>query len=121
MWMETPEQVHRYPCPLSVSPLTWSHATFVMTVRENLEKWNTLVGEGAVVTLSIRGCRLIPQQPRIRGGCRDKESASPCQARVIVPPRETFKTPAALPSLMKTSTWPLLLINARGADGSPSL
>jgi GH15 family glucan-1,4-alpha-glucosidase len=29
------EQVHPYTnAPLSVSPLTWSHATLVMTVRE---------------------------------------------------------------------------------------
>jgi GH15 family glucan-1,4-alpha-glucosidase len=31
------EQVHPYTnVPLSVSPLTWSHATLVMTVREYL-------------------------------------------------------------------------------------
>jgi GH15 family glucan-1,4-alpha-glucosidase len=35
-------QVHPYTRPLSVSPLTWSHATVVMTVREYLEKWNGL-------------------------------------------------------------------------------
>jgi GH15 family glucan-1,4-alpha-glucosidase len=33
------EQVHPYThAPLSVSPLTWSHATVVMTVREYLAK-----------------------------------------------------------------------------------
>jgi GH15 family glucan-1,4-alpha-glucosidase len=37
------EQVHPLThAPLSVSPLTWSHATVVMTVREYLEKWNAL-------------------------------------------------------------------------------
>jgi GH15 family glucan-1,4-alpha-glucosidase len=37
------EQVHPYShAPLSVSPLTWSHATFVMAVREYLEKWKSL-------------------------------------------------------------------------------
>ena len=37
------EQVHPYThAPLSVSPLTWSHATVVMTVREYLEKWKAL-------------------------------------------------------------------------------
>jgi len=39
------EQVHPTThVPLSVSPLTWSHATFVMAVREYLEKWKTLPG-----------------------------------------------------------------------------
>jgi len=28
--------------PLSVSPLTWSHATIVMAVQEYLEKWKSL-------------------------------------------------------------------------------
>jgi len=33
------EQVHPYTnAPLSVSPLTWSHATLVMTVREYVAK-----------------------------------------------------------------------------------
>ncbi|MFQ6054605.1 MAG: glycoside hydrolase family 15 protein, partial [Methanosarcinales archaeon] len=37
------EQVHPYTGePLSVSPLTWSHATFVMTVIEYLEKLQEL-------------------------------------------------------------------------------
>ncbi len=37
------EQVHPYShAPLSVSPLTWSHATFVLAVREYLEKWTSL-------------------------------------------------------------------------------
>lgn len=37
------EQVHPYThAPLSVSPLTWSHATFVAAVREYLDKWNAL-------------------------------------------------------------------------------
>ncbi len=37
------EQVHPSShAPLSVSPLTWSHATVVMTVQEYLEKWRTL-------------------------------------------------------------------------------
>jgi GH15 family glucan-1,4-alpha-glucosidase len=38
-----PEQVHPYThAPLSVSPLTWSHATFVLAIREYLEKWKVL-------------------------------------------------------------------------------
>jgi len=37
------EQVHPYThAPLSVSPLTWSHATFVMAVREYLDRWHAL-------------------------------------------------------------------------------
>jgi oligosaccharide amylase len=37
------EQVHPYSgAPLSVSPLTWSHATFVLTIRELLAKQATL-------------------------------------------------------------------------------
>jgi GH15 family glucan-1,4-alpha-glucosidase len=37
------EQVHPYNGePLSVSPLTWSHATLVLTVRELLAKQNSL-------------------------------------------------------------------------------
>lgn len=37
------EQVHPYSgAPLSVSPLTWSHATLVLTVRELLDKQNSL-------------------------------------------------------------------------------
>jgi GH15 family glucan-1,4-alpha-glucosidase len=33
------EQVHPYTnAPLSVSPLTWSHATLVMTVREYMAR-----------------------------------------------------------------------------------
>ena len=37
------EQVHpETHAPLSVSPLTWSHATFVATVQEYLAKWRTL-------------------------------------------------------------------------------
>lgn len=37
------EQVHPYThAPLSVSPLTWSHGTFVMAVQEYLEKWKSL-------------------------------------------------------------------------------
>jgi GH15 family glucan-1,4-alpha-glucosidase len=37
------EQVHPYTnAPLSVSPLTWSHATLVLTVRELLAKQNLL-------------------------------------------------------------------------------
>jgi len=37
------EQVHPYTGePLSVSPLTWSHATFVMAVQEYLAKWPEL-------------------------------------------------------------------------------
>lgn len=39
------EQVHPYShAPLSVSPLTWSHATVVMTVQEYLAKWRVLSG-----------------------------------------------------------------------------
>lgn len=37
------EQVHPYShAPLSVSPLTWSHATVVMTVQEYRAKWRSL-------------------------------------------------------------------------------
>ena len=37
------EQVHPYPGePLSVSPLTWSHATFVAAVLELLERRRTM-------------------------------------------------------------------------------
>lgn len=37
------EQVHPYSNePLSVSPLTWSHATLVTTVREYVDRWTTL-------------------------------------------------------------------------------
>jgi GH15 family glucan-1,4-alpha-glucosidase len=37
------EQVHPYGgAPLSVSPLTWSHATLVLTVRELLAKQNLM-------------------------------------------------------------------------------
>ncbi|MBI4401476.1 MAG: glycoside hydrolase family 15 protein [Nitrospirae bacterium] len=37
------EQVHPYThAPLSVSPLTWSHATFVMAVQEYLAQWRAL-------------------------------------------------------------------------------
>jgi GH15 family glucan-1,4-alpha-glucosidase len=37
------EQVHPYThAPLSVSPLTWSHATFVTAVLEYLAKWRSL-------------------------------------------------------------------------------
>ena len=37
------EQVHPYSNePLSVSPLTWSHATFVQTVLDYLEKRTSL-------------------------------------------------------------------------------
>ena len=37
------EQVHPYShAPLSVSPLTWSHATLVMAVQEYLAKWKSL-------------------------------------------------------------------------------
>jgi len=38
-----PEQVHPYTgAPLSVAPLTWSHAAFVETVRAYCERWATL-------------------------------------------------------------------------------
>jgi GH15 family glucan-1,4-alpha-glucosidase len=38
-----PEQIHPYNNqPLSVSPLTWSHSTFVLTVVEYLNKMNQL-------------------------------------------------------------------------------
>jgi GH15 family glucan-1,4-alpha-glucosidase len=38
-----PEQVHPYSgVPLSVSPLTWSHGTFVTTVQEYLQQWRKL-------------------------------------------------------------------------------
>jgi glucoamylase len=38
-----PEQVHPHThAPLSVSPLTWSHATFVSTVQEYLTRWKRL-------------------------------------------------------------------------------
>lgn len=37
------EQVHPYNNqPISVSPLTWSHATFVLAVMEYLEKWSEI-------------------------------------------------------------------------------
>lgn len=37
------EQVHPFThAPLSVSPLTWSHGTFVMTVQEYLARWRSL-------------------------------------------------------------------------------
>ncbi|MEK6978409.1 MAG: glycoside hydrolase family 15 protein, partial [Candidatus Hydrothermarchaeota archaeon] len=37
------EQVNPYTGePLSVSPLTWSHSTFVVTVLEYLERMNAL-------------------------------------------------------------------------------
>jgi GH15 family glucan-1,4-alpha-glucosidase len=37
------EQVHPYTnAPLSVSPLTWSHATLVMAMREYLARRATL-------------------------------------------------------------------------------
>lgn len=39
------EQIHPYThAPLSVSPLTWSHATFVAAVQEYLAKWRLLTG-----------------------------------------------------------------------------
>jgi GH15 family glucan-1,4-alpha-glucosidase len=38
------EQVHpNTHAPLSVSPLTWSHATFVMAVQEYLTRWRTVL------------------------------------------------------------------------------
>jgi len=37
------EQIHPYThAPLSVSPLTWSHSTFVATVQEYLARWRAL-------------------------------------------------------------------------------
>jgi len=40
------EQVHPYSnAPLSVSPLTWSHATLVLTVREYLARQRQMAGE----------------------------------------------------------------------------
>ena len=37
-----PEQIHPYSgVPLSVSPLTWSHGTFVIAVQEYLRRWRT--------------------------------------------------------------------------------
>ncbi|MBI3163292.1 MAG: glycoside hydrolase family 15 protein [Chloroflexi bacterium] len=40
------EQVHPYSgAPLSVSPLTWSHATLVLTIRELLAKQNALISK----------------------------------------------------------------------------
>jgi GH15 family glucan-1,4-alpha-glucosidase len=40
------EQVHPYTnAPLSVSPLTWSHATLVLTIRELLVKQNALISK----------------------------------------------------------------------------
>ncbi len=40
-----PEQVHPYTHePISVSPLTWSHATYVLTVQEYLQRWKALHG-----------------------------------------------------------------------------
>jgi GH15 family glucan-1,4-alpha-glucosidase len=39
------EQVHpNTHAPLSVSPLTWSHGTFVMTVQDYLARWRALLG-----------------------------------------------------------------------------
>jgi GH15 family glucan-1,4-alpha-glucosidase len=39
------EQVHPYTHePLSVSPLTWSHATLVSAARQYVDKWRTLQG-----------------------------------------------------------------------------
>jgi len=39
------EQVHPYTgAPLSVSPLTWSHATFVTAVQEYQMKWESVAG-----------------------------------------------------------------------------
>jgi GH15 family glucan-1,4-alpha-glucosidase len=43
------EQVHPYTNePLSVSPLTWSHATFVTVVLEYLEKRRVLMAENVM-------------------------------------------------------------------------
>ncbi|MBI2304424.1 MAG: glycoside hydrolase family 15 protein [Chloroflexi bacterium] len=40
------EQINAYNgSPLSVSPLTWSHAEFVIAVREYVDKWHSLRGE----------------------------------------------------------------------------
>ena len=42
------EQVHPYTsAPLSVSPLTWSHATLVMTVREYVKAWERVDAHGS--------------------------------------------------------------------------
>lgn len=42
-----PEQLHPYTGePLSVAPLTWSHATFILAVLKYLEKFFTLQGAG---------------------------------------------------------------------------
>src|SRR2546428_8866210 len=42
------EQVHPYThAPLSVSPLTWSHATFVMAGQEDLAHWRGPPGGGS--------------------------------------------------------------------------
>jgi oligosaccharide amylase len=39
------EQVNPYTdAPLSVSPLTWSHATYVMTVCQYIDRYNSIVG-----------------------------------------------------------------------------
>jgi GH15 family glucan-1,4-alpha-glucosidase len=38
------EQAHPYTgAPLSVSPLTWSHGTYCLAIREYVAKWNELV------------------------------------------------------------------------------
>src|SRR5207247_1287158 len=51
------EQVHPYThAPLSVSPLTWSHATFVMAVQEYLAQWRARPGPAYPET-SIRSPR----------------------------------------------------------------
>ncbi len=43
------EQVHPYTgAPLSVSPLTWSHAALVVTIQSYVAKWNALTTNSEV-------------------------------------------------------------------------
>ena len=57
------EQVHPYSnAPLSVSPLTWSHATVVMCVQEYLEKLEELESRKAGVSAVYRKLRAYERE-----------------------------------------------------------
>ena len=69
-----PEQIDPYTGkPVSVSPLTWSHATVVMTVMEYLLKHAELTGGRSGILAELARNRRQPDDP----------NRAPCAAAVV--------------------------------------
>jgi GH15 family glucan-1,4-alpha-glucosidase len=87
------EQVHPYTnAPMSVSPLTWSHATYVSTVQAYLEKLEEFAQQSTPKEVAYR--KLRSHDLSGFGHVHEEARAAPAAA----PPAEAKAAPASEPS-----------------------